>query len=165
MAEVSRDRIIVLDDMIDPKDLEIIEYSPAVMANVKNGKLEEVYTSLKKNEGNFRVYLKADIPERYHLKNHYRVPEFLVVAELGYTINTREFFGARTGYPSGGAHGFDNKEREMYGIFLANGPDIKEGFQMKAFESVHLYALMAHLMDVKPVETDGSLDSIKVIMQ
>lgn len=160
MAEVSRDRIIVLDDMINPNDLNIISHSPALMANVKKGKQDEVYTALKNNEKHFKVYKKSDIPKRYHLKNHRRVPELLMVADLGYTINNRDYFESRKRYPSGGAHGFDNQEEEMQALFVAEGPDFKKGFKMDAFENVHLYELMAHLLDIHPTKTDGRLDRV-----
>lgn len=164
MTEVSRERIVLLDEMVDPDDLEIIEYSPTLMANTKKGNLEKVYTSLKENEKNYRVYRKDEIPERYHLKNHHRVPELLLVADLGYTITTREYFDSRENYPSGGAHGFDNREQEMHGLFVANGPDFKRGYHMKAFHTIHLYELMAYLLNVKPSPTDGHLDSVKVVL-
>ncbi|MBD3616937.1 MAG: alkaline phosphatase family protein [Gracilimonas sp.] len=164
MAEVSQDKIVVLDDMINPDDLEVVAYSPALMANVKGDKLDEVYTALKQNEEHFKVYKKENIPERYHLKNHPRVPELLLVADLGYTINSKEYFDAREDYPSGGAHGFDNREKEMHAIFVANGPDFKKGYQMKSFENIHLYDLMATLLNIKPANTDGSIDSVSVML-
>ncbi|HBX65066.1 MAG TPA: alkaline phosphatase family protein, partial [Balneolaceae bacterium] len=165
MAEVSPDRKVVLDDMIDPEDLELVEYRPSLMANVKDGKLDEVYNALKANEENFKVYKKEDIPDRYHLKNHPRIPELLMVADLGYTINSRDYFESRDNYPSGGVHGFDNMETEMHAIFVANGPDFKSGYRMQAFQNVHLYALMAHLLEVEPAQTDGNLNTVSVMLK
>ncbi|MCH2449879.1 MAG: ectonucleotide pyrophosphatase/phosphodiesterase [Gracilimonas sp.] len=164
MADLSRDRIVVLDDMIDPDDLEVIAYSPALMANVKDGKLDEVYSALKQNEENFKVYRKDEIPDRYHLKNNPRVPDLLLVADVGYTINSQEYFDEREDYPSGATHGFDNLEKEMHGIFIANGPDFKSGYKMKAFENIHLYELMAHLLNITPAPTDGTIDSVSVML-
>ncbi|MFD2531436.1 alkaline phosphatase family protein [Gracilimonas halophila] len=165
MADISRDRIVVLDDMIDPDDLEVIAYSPALMANVKDGKLDEVYNALKKNEENFKVYKRDEIPDRYHLKNHRRIPELLLVADLGYTINSQEYFDEREDYPSGATHGFDNREKEMHGIFIANGPDFKSAYKMQTFQNIHLYVLMAHLLDIEPAPTDGSIDSVSVMLK
>ncbi len=165
MAEVTREKVVVLDDFIDPDDLQIIEYGPAMMANVKEGKMEEVYSALKEKEDHYRVYKKEEIPERYHLKNHHRVPELLMVADLGYTITTRDYLEERPDYPSGGTHGFDNHEREMQSIFIANGPDFKEGYQMNHFQNIHLYPLMAHLLNVEPAPVDGSLDSVSVMLK
>lgn len=164
MAEISRERIVVLDDMIDPSDLEPVSYSPALMANVKEGKLDAVYSALKQNEENFQVYKKEDIPERYHLKNHHRIPDLLLVADLGYTINSLDYFERRSDYPSGATHGFDNKHKEMSAIFVANGPDFKKGYKMGPFQNIHLHRLMTHLLDIEPAATDGKLDSVSVML-
>ena len=92
MIEVSPSRKVTLDDYIDVNKIEIISYSPALMFNVEGEGEKEFFESLKKKEGNFKVYLKENIPDRYHLKNNSRVPEVLMVAEEGYTINTKQFF-------------------------------------------------------------------------
>jgi predicted AlkP superfamily pyrophosphatase or phosphodiesterase len=165
MAAVSKERIVILDEMIDPDLLQMVEYSPSVMANVKDGKLDEVYEALKANEEHFTVYKKEDIPERYHLKNHPRVPELLLVADVGYTINNREYFESRDNYPSGATHGFDNQAKKMHAIFVANGPDFKNGYQAKAFQNIHIYPLIAHLLDIEPAPIDGKLDSVSVVLK
>lgn len=87
-----------------------------------------------------------------------------IVADLGYTINTQEVFEARPDYPSGGAHGFDNMEKDMHALFVASGPDFKSGYQMKAFENIHIYELITYLLNIEPVQTDGSLDSVSVML-
>lgn len=166
MTDVSRERIIVLDDLVNTDELEIIEYSPTMMMNVKEeDKLEEIYTTLKENEEHYRVYEKNEIPERFHLKNHRRTPDLLMIADLGYTINTRDYFEERPDYPSGATHGYDNQEKEMHAIFMAHGPDFKNGYRMNAFQNIHLYELMTNLLHINPAPNDGSLDSISVILK
>lgn len=164
MTEISRNKIIVLDEFIDADDIEMVSYSPVIMANVKGDNLEEVYNKLNKSENHFKVYKKEGIPAQYHLKNHYRVPELIIVADLGYTLNFQEYFDRRPDYPSGGTHGFDPSETEMHALFVANGPDFKSNFKMKAFENIHLYELMTYLLKVEPAETDGSIDSVRSML-
>ncbi|MFN1834816.1 ectonucleotide pyrophosphatase/phosphodiesterase [Balneola sp. MJW-20] len=165
MQEVSRERIVVLDELIDPDKVEIIAYSPAVMMNVKTGEnADAVYDALKENEEHYRVYKREDIPDRFHLKDHRRTPGLLMIAEPGFTINTRAYFEDRKDYPSGGAHGYDNQEKVMHALFIANGPDIAEGKVIGPIENVHIYELMTHLLDLVPAPNDGSPDSISVIL-
>lgn len=45
-----------------------------------------MYNKLVNASPQMKVYLKKDIPERYHLKNHRRTAPILVVPELGYRI-------------------------------------------------------------------------------
>ncbi|MEQ8579414.1 MAG: ectonucleotide pyrophosphatase/phosphodiesterase [Balneola sp.] len=166
MIEVSPSRKVILDDFIDVNKIEIISYSPALMFNVEDEGEEEVFESLKKNEENFKVYLKENIPDRYHLKDNSRVPEVLMVAEEGYTINTKQFFESRgSDYPSGGAHGFDNANPKMDAIFVAYGPAFKKGVKLSRFENIHLYEVMAKILNIEPAPNDGDIDAVIEILQ
>lgn len=165
MAEVSRERLIVLDDYVNTEGFEIISSTPVLMFNVPQGRSETVYEMLKVKENNFKIYKRENLPDRFHLRNHYRVPELIMIADLGYTINTKEYIEARRNYPSGGTHGFDNEEKEMHAVFVANGPDFQEGYTMKTFQNIHLYELMVHLLGIPSAGTDGSLDSVRVMLR
>lgn len=166
MIEVSPSRKVTLDDFIDVNKIEIIAYSPALMFNVEGEGEQEVFESLKNNEENFKVYLKEDIPDRYHLKNNSRVPEILMVADEGYTINTKQFFESRgSDYPSGGAHGFDNANPKMDAIFVAYGPAFNEEVKLGRFENIHLYEVMAKILNIEPAPNDGNFDAVSEILK
>lgn len=166
MIEVSPSRKVTLDDYIDVNKIEIISYSPALMFNVEGEDEVEVFESLKKNEENFKVYLKESIPDRYHLKNNIRVPEVLMVADEGYTINTKQFFESRGNeYPSGGAHGFDNANPKMDAIFVAYGPAFKKEVKLGRFENIHLYEVMAKILNIEPAPNDGDIDAVIEILK
>lgn len=165
MAEVSRERLIVLDDLVNMEGIDIISSSPVVMMNIPLERLENVYQILKRKEANYKVYRKENLPERFRLRKHPRVPDLIMIADLGYTINTREYIDRRENYPSGGTHGFDNQEEEMHALFMAHGPGFKEGYSMKQFENIHLYELMVHLLGIPSAGTDGSLDSVEVMLR
>ncbi len=166
MIEVSPSKKVILDDFIDVNKIKIIAYSPALMFNVEGEGEQEVFESLKRNEVNFKVYLKEDIPDRYHLKNNSRVPEILMVADEGYTINTKQFFESRgSDYPSGGAHGFDNANPKMDAIFVAYGPAFNEEVKLGRFENIHLYEVMAKILNIEPAPNDGNIDAVSEILK
>ncbi|MFY0696756.1 MAG: alkaline phosphatase family protein [Balneola sp.] len=166
MIEVSPSRKVILDEYIDVNKIEIISYSPALMFNVEGEDEKELFESLKKNEENFKVYLKENIPARYHLKNNSRVPKILMVAEEGYTINTKQFFESRgSDYPSGGAHGFDNANPKMDAIFVAYGPAFKKEVKLGRFENIHLYEVMAKILNIEPAPNDGDIDAVMEILE
>ncbi len=164
MAEVSEEKVILLDQIIDLERVDVVDWNPVAMINPENETDKEViYDQLKSNEENYSVYKKEDLPERYHFKNHRRVPEIILIADLGYTITTSERF---TEYGiSGGAHGYDNQHQEMRSFFLANGPSFKQGERTPGFQNIHLYELMAHLLNLEPSPNDGSLDSLIHILK
>lgn len=158
MAELSDDRVIFLDDLIDLGDVDVIDWTPVAMLKPGEGKREEIYTALKENERNYGVYKKEDLPRRYGFTNHYRIPEIIMIADAGYTITNRAFYEQR-GLVAG-AHGFDHEAPEMRTVFFASGPAFASGETVPAFSALNLYELMTHLLGVEPAENDGELIKI-----
>jgi predicted AlkP superfamily pyrophosphatase or phosphodiesterase len=163
MAEVSEERVILLDQIIDLEMVEIIDWNPVAMIHPNEEVSDEIYESLKANEENFSVYKKEDLPDRLHFKNHDRVPEIILIADLGYSITTSNRLGEYG--VSGGAHGYDNRYPEMHSLFLAAGPSFRQGITTAGFQNIHLYELMTHLLDFDPAPNDGRLDSLIHILQ
>lgn len=165
MIDLSRDKIVVIDDYVNPELLEFIDYSPVAMFNVKEDEKEAVYEALKESEENYKVYKKEDLPARFGLKNSQRVPDILMFADLGYTINTKKYFENRPNYPSGATHGYDNIYPEMHALFLAVGPSFKENYKMGTFENIHLYEIMAKVLGLSPAQNDGDFNKVKEMLR
>ena len=165
MTDLSKDRLVFVDDLIDMEEVDIIATSPVVMMNVKGDNVEEIYSALKENEDHYSVYTRENLPERFHLKNNDRVPEITMIADLGHTISTHQYVDSRSDYPSGGTHGFDNQEKEMHALFVAFGPDFKKGYSMDTFENIHIYELMTHLMGIPSAGTGGDLNEVKEMLR
>jgi hypothetical protein len=47
-----------------------------------------------------------------------------------------------------GMHGYDNNLRNMHPYFLAFGPSIRQGIEVPPFNSVDLYSLWAHMLNI-----------------
>ena len=162
MAELSEEKVIFLDDLIDLDSVEMIDWSPVAMLRPDEGMRDDIYQALKRNEENYRVYLKEELPAEYGFTDHYRIPDIIMIADVSYSISSRGFFEDR-GIPAG-MHGYDHQAPEMATIFIASGPAFKSGDIVPAFSSLHLYELMAHLLDLEPAENDGTLNEVKRIM-
>lgn len=162
MAEVSSDRVIKLDEIINLDNVKIIDWAPLTTLYPKEGYRDEIYHKLKAAEQNYRVYRKEDIPEHYNYKNHIRVPDIVVIAESGYTITSAERLESRP--VSGGDHGYDYGSPEMRSLFIARGPSIKKGIKIRPFQNIHLYELMAELLNIEPAPNDGSADTLVHIL-
>ncbi len=157
MSAISRDKIIVLDDYIDVESIDIISTSPSLMMNIISGDVNQVYEKLKSADEPMQVYTRDNLPERFRLKESRRVPDLVVIPDIGYTVDTKLVFEMRQNYPSGGNHGFDNQEKEMHAILLMRGPSFKKGIQMPEVENIHIYELLVHLLGIESAGTDGSL--------
>lgn len=165
MIDLAADKIIELDQIITMDDIERITWGPLTMIQPKEGKETEIHEALKADEEHYRVYRKEDIPERYHLKNHRRVPEIIMVADLEYTIIDSEDKQQFVQSLPRATHGYEPAEKAMQSFFLADGPAFKEDTTIAAFQSIHLYELMNHLMGTDPAPNDGSMDSVKVLLK
>ena len=63
-------------------------------------------------------------------------------------------------------HGWDNQTPEMGAIFVARGPTIRRGLTIDAFESVHVYPLLAHVLGLEPnPDADGRLEVLRSVLE
>jgi predicted AlkP superfamily pyrophosphatase or phosphodiesterase len=123
--------------------------------------LDTVYRSLARVP-HLRVYRKQDLA-RYHYGDHPRIPEIVALADEGWRVTTRGAAAVRRRLARG-AHGYPPEIPSMQAIFLAHGPAFQKGVMVAPFQNIHLYALLAHLLDVTPAPNDGSLDSVKAVL-
>lgn len=158
MARVTRDRTIILDDYLDPRTVDILDWAPVLALSPKDGDVERVYRALKRKHKALEVYRNAEIPARYgKLAGHPRVPAIVGIAKEGWTIASRaEVAGDGRGLPLvSGVHGYDPKRKSIHGLFIASGPGVREGRLVKPFENIHVYDFMCALLGLDPAANDG----------
>ncbi|NND35481.1 MAG: sulfatase-like hydrolase/transferase [Saprospiraceae bacterium] len=157
MSQLSRDRVIFLDDYISLGDITLVETSPKADIIPKPGLDSIVFTRLKDAHPHLSVFRRDNTPEKWHYRKHERITPIMAVADLGWSIATKAIFNRNRGAYSGGAHGYDNSYPEMGAIFIGTGPGFKNGLIMPALKNIHLYELMCHLLQIKPATNDGDL--------
>ncbi|RWS05518.1 ectonucleotide pyrophosphatase/phosphodiesterase family member 5-like protein [Dinothrombium tinctorium] len=168
--------LIYLSDYIDIRnDVIDIPQAAAVAAILpKPDKVTKIYESLKDANPHLKVYYKEDIPERYHYKHNSRIMPIIAVADEGYLIQRliNNFKSNLLKYPTTrrtrikiGQHGYDNNLLSMRPLFFALGPNLKRNYESESFETVNLYTLMCHLLDIKPSPNNGSLEVVKDMLE
>lgn len=154
MGELSPDRQVILDEVVDTALLERFDgWNPVWNLKVKPGNHELVCDQLKK-EPHITFYQHDSIPDRLHYGTNPRTYDYTVEADSGYSI----YWSWRIG-DSYGTHGYDNKNTDMHAIFYAAGPIFKSNYKGTPFENVNLYTLMAEIMQIVPEPTDGSIEN------
>ncbi|KAK2909645.1 ectonucleotide pyrophosphatase/phosphodiesterase family member 7 [Channa argus] len=138
---------------------EILDYGGFGIITPKPGKEQEVFDALSMAP-NLTVYKKNEIPENFHLGKSERLPPIVVVADLGFNLNSRIII-----YVNKGDHGFHNGEMDMKTIFRAFGPDFKRNFLSEPFDSIHIYPLMCKLLQIEPAPHNGSLSVTEDMLQ
>lgn len=132
MATTSTDRLVQLDDIIDLGLLEHIDGWPLYGLRPKDPiDLRGLYDRLlveSQSSGNFEVYLKENMPERYHFSNNDRIAPLWVIPNTGWAIVHKKDFNVKEAKAKGetynpqGLHGYDHEHPLMRAIFVARGP-------------------------------------------
>ena len=155
MGQLSADKQVILDDVVDTANLAYYDgWNPIWNLKVKDGKLNEVYSNLKKND-HLQVWYSDSIPKRLHYGTNPRTYDITVVAKPYWSV----YWSWKIGN-SLGAHGYDNSFKDMYTIFYAAGPAFKKDYIAPEFENVNIYPLIADILKLKPAKTDGNLSNV-----
>jgi len=165
MTELSKDRIVYLDDYIQMEDVEPVDGDIVLGLWPRPGKEDRVYQALKKAAPGLEVYKKAEIPARWHFRDHPRIPPLLCVAKEGWFIGYHQLVNSAKFRLILGGHGYDNQLPSMHGFFAAQGPAFKQGAQVPSFEAVHVYSLLSKLLGVKPLPNDGKLEAVRRLLR
>ncbi len=158
MAQLSRDRMIMLDDLIDVTESDVVDWSPVLALSPKDGDVEKLYAALKDKHPHLAVYRRDEIPAAYGLAGHPRLPAVIGIADEGWYITSNrevERWDQLDRDAPGGAHGYDARARSMHGLFVASGPRFRNGVVVKPFENVHIYELMCAVLGLTPAKNDG----------
>jgi predicted AlkP superfamily pyrophosphatase or phosphodiesterase len=158
MAQLRRERMIVLDDYLDPATVDVLDWSPVLALSPRDGNVDRVYTALKGRHKALDVYRNAEIPAKYgRLAGHPRVPAILGIAKDGWAVTSRRELARldEPGHTTNGAHGYDPGNKSMRGLFIASGPRLRSGKVVRRFENIHVYELMCALVGVEPAQNDG----------
>jgi len=171
MVELTRQEntFIFIDELINRKDNSIQVANGGTQAHIyfsSSQKRDSIYSVLKKNERNYRVLKKEDFPINWHYQ-HNRVGDIIVEAKLGYYI--RE--GSRERYLKSievgskfGVHGYDPEiTPDVRGIFLAHGPNIQSGESIAPFQNIHVYPLIAKILELPLPPIDGKEEVLKKV--
>ena len=164
MANLAPERVIYLDDYIDLARVEIVDITPVGAISPKPGYDAEAYTRLKAAHPHMHVYRKGEVPERFHFNTHPRITKLVTLADEGWTMTTHAYV-QKNGVPQGGTHGYDNQLPSMGALFVASGPDFRQGLVVPPFQNIHVYDLLARLLQVTPAPNDGSMDSSRTFLR
>lgn len=74
-------------DLFHLTSFEILDYGGFGIVTPKPGKEQEVFNDLS-NVPNMTVYKKNEIPEHFHLAKSERLPPIVLVADLGFNLNS-----------------------------------------------------------------------------
>lgn len=161
MAATSPDRVVWIDDIIDPAALKIGYGGAVLTADPAPGREAEVQQKLVGRHPHMECWNKADVPARLVYGSNPRVAQIVCLVETGWLTATRD----RPVTRAGGAHGYDNQAPEMAAIFIAHGPGVVAGRRLTDLDSVDVQPFLARMLGIAAPAGDGrAQDTLPVTM-
>lgn len=127
----------------------------------------QTVAKLNQRDPRFHAYLRSEIPESLHFRDSPRIGDVVVMPTGPHVLYVERPGVPPTVPPGPGQHGYDPEQfREMRRIFYAQGPDLKSGLTIPAFENVHIYPLLAQLLRLTPpANLDGRQEVLRPILR
>ena len=175
MANVPGTNVINLDQFISFDDVFIPEFegpdgsgrSPLIHVFNDGGDINAIYDALSRASltESFTAYRRENLPKRWHADNADRTGDVVVVADEGWLLFGEGLTAKYPAAPMGGVHGYDRHLPSMRATFIGEGPRFAVGEVAEPFDSVEVYGIIADILGVKPVETDGDISNVEYFMK
>lgn len=162
MADVSK--FINVHDYLALKKNQFYSGPMAMIYTKNDAETNAFYQKLQKIE-HLKVYKKEAVPSYLNFNHGERIGNLVLVTEPPYNIIYSEKEVREMGYP-GGTHGYDPFEcKDMHAIFYIEGPKIKKNHVVSPVENIHIYPLVAYLLNLPLVTpVDGRLEVLESVL-
>lgn len=146
MATTSSERTVALDKVVVPADVRFVEAGPYATFVPAPGREAAVERALLRPHERMQCWRKRELPPRFRYGANPRVPPYLCLAEMGWTLAKTAPLKPYTG----GNHGYDPHAPEMRALFIANGPAFRPGVKLASFDNVSVAPLLRELIGLPP---------------
>ncbi|KAL9056584.1 MAG: hypothetical protein Q9162_002867 [Coniocarpon cinnabarinum] len=169
MATTDSSRLVQFEDVIDPNLIEHIDGWPHYGLRPKNmNDVPTIHHKLveeSKTRDGFDVFLREEMPARFHFQNNDRIAPVWLIAHTGWAIVTKDEYNVEEGQSRGdvyhprGIHGYDHEDPLMRAIFVARGPAFphQPGSKVKPFQNIEVYNIVCGSLGLQPHANNGTL--------
>lgn len=164
-AAASRERIILIDQLIDLDQVRAVNYGVVAGFEPRPGQEDYADRQLLKRHAHMQCWRKNRIPQRLRYGTNPRIPPIICLAAKGWVITNSEWLSGHPDDLSLGEHGYDNQLPEMRALFVANGPAFRHGARVPEFNNVDVYPLLAHLLGIRPARNDGNSETMQRMLR
>lgn len=158
MSPCGPDRVIFIEDLLDPAQVQVESTGPNGGVRPKAGgpTAAALVASIRaKNIPHLQVYLREEVPARLHYSQGDRIPPVVLMADDGWNIESKTGWPKRAPTYMHGTHGWDPATANMGALFLAHGPSFKTGVEFPDVENIHVYNLLCAALGIQPAKNDG----------
>jgi predicted AlkP superfamily pyrophosphatase or phosphodiesterase len=165
MVDIDTVHFISLSSTVDTSRFIIVNSEAVVHMYAKNpADILPAYNKLKSAASGYKVYLANNLPVRWHYNKKY--DRFNRTGDIVLVSYPPKVFNLRGYHLDPATHGFDPALAVMHATFYAWGPAFKENLKIRGFENIHIYPLIAYILQLKITEpVDGNLKVLKPILR
>lgn len=163
MAENDKDRQVDLTQIVDLRGVRAVTNGPVVSLYLDGDedRGQRITQRINDRTDDVRAFVRREVPRHLHYRAHPRIGDVVVIPREGASVRFRI-----DPDPPRGMHGWDPTLVSMHGIFLARGARLPINQRIDAFESVHIYPLLAHLLELDPPSgLDGQLEVLGGLLE
>ena len=161
MSPVTSERYNNIRDILPERMYENINGgNPVYFIDPAEGKEDSILLLINETPG-VKAWSKDNLPDKWHYGNNERIGEIVAVADSAWYLSMRP----KTSDFTGGAHGYDNLNSDMSGIFYATGPAFKKGYRIDSLSNTDIYNLVCKITGLVPAENDGDMTHIDGILK
>ena len=164
MSQLSYDRVIYLDDALDMATVDLTEEHGSLGIWPRTMSVDALYRHLHGRYAPLTIYKREDLPASLHYSGNPRIPPIVGIVEDGWFVTTYER-EARATELHFGAHGFPPSYPSMGALFVAAGPQVRQGLLVEPFENVHIYQFMCRVLNLKPAHNDGDPKATRAFLR
>lgn len=156
MSPCGPDKIIFLEDLMDVSTVQVESTGPNGGVRPKTGSAAALVAAIRaKAPAQVQVCLREEVPARLHYRDNPRIPPVVLMADDHWNIESKAGWPMRAPTYVLGSHGWDPETTNMGALFVASGPAFRRGVMLEAFDNIHVYDLLCHLLGVQPAPNDG----------
>ncbi|MDW3209982.1 MAG: ectonucleotide pyrophosphatase/phosphodiesterase [Reichenbachiella sp.] len=162
MKSFDVDRLIRLSELLPelPQGTVMTKSIPAMIYSSQKDFLDSCFDILS-NDDRLDVYRKGNCPDHFHYRDDSRIGDLVIVPKPGFQISEQ-----RDWVSGNSTHGYDpSATPDMNGIFYADGSFFRANHEIEAFENIHIYPLMAHILGLKFDTIDGDPEVLQWILK
>ena len=168
MTDQTTDTLIPMDGIENDSLFTSINNGSIVNIHPKeNVDIDELLQYLKQKEQHFKAYMTANTPGFEKIPTSKDWGPIQLVPDKGYYFSTEKGIATRIekNISTTGVHGFETDFTDMHGIFYANGPAFKNGFEVSSVKNINIYPLMCKVLDLEiPTEIDGNIEALQRVL-
>ncbi len=169
MVNQSTNKIIPIDSIANDDLFSTIENGTIVNIHPKKDvQIDTVLQYLRQKEDNFKTYKTENTPGFEYIPKNKDWGAIQLIPDYGYFFwnQKQKDLYVKNGITTIGMHGFDSKYKEMHGIFYANGPAFKDGYETTSIKNIHIYPLMCKILGLEiPKQIDGDINQIESVLK